>query len=85
MNETRYAHSLTHLHTHTHTYTHTHTHTYIHTHVPAVYLSFGLIMIAIGGVFVAMWKSSYYGIRVADTRAINLNAAVAENSAFGAK
>jgi len=51
------------------------------TFLPSTFLAFGLIMCVVGGVFVVMWKSSYYGIRVADTRSVQINA-VASNTAF---
>lgn len=51
------------------------------TFLPAVYLSFGLLMLTAGGVFVAMWKSTYYGIRVADNRSIQISS-VASNVAY---
>ena len=56
-----------------------------HTSSPGVYLGFGLCMLFIGGVFVVMWKSSYYGIRVANTEAIRINTLTAENTAFGSQ
>jgi hypothetical protein len=47
--------------------------------LPGTFLTFGLLMLAAGGVFVFMWKSSYYGIRVADTRSIQVNTVASNN------